>query len=77
MATGTHQQCGHSACLVVFDPSDRLLSEGMFGAAIFEGAQAALQSPNANHTTARRCLRRSDTGERDGAGDYLPSVHVA
>ena len=77
MAAGTHQQCGHSAGLVVFDPSDRLLSEWMFSAAIFEGTQTASQLPNANHTTARCCLRRSDTGERYRADDYLPSVHVA
>jgi len=77
MAAGTHQQCGHSACLVVFDPSDGLLSEGMFSAAIFESAQTASQFPNANQPAARPCLRRSDTRERDCADDYLPSVHVA
>jgi hypothetical protein len=77
MAAGTHQECGHSTCLVVFDASDRLLSERMLCAAISEGAQTTSQFPNANQTTACCWLRRSSAGECDCADDDLPSVHFA
>jgi len=75
MASGTHQECGHSPCLVVFDPSDGLLSERMFRAAIFESAQTASQFPNANQTAACSRLRKSNARQSNCADDDLPSVY--